>query len=328
MGDFNEMCYEREKFGGLRKNWIALADFREALKECQLDDMGFRGPRQQELKLANSVVIPKSWIDIIRLKDKLDEALSAEESFGGSKTVFDMGPLKTPGKDGLPVVFYQKYWDHIGVSVRNCCLDVLNNGGSVKEYNSTVIILISKIQSLELVSDYRPIGFCNVLYKVIAKAISNRIVGFECLHKHKRRKRKHGSIAIKLNMSKANDRVEWVFFEQMMLKMGFPKRWINLVLRCISSISYSLKLNGEACGNIVPTRGLRQGDSLSPYLFLIYVEGLSCLIRNAQTLGHLNGFKCSVKWPVISHLFFIDNSLMFTRTNDTNCRKIRLVLDM
>ncbi|KAK2656223.1 hypothetical protein Ddye_009275 [Dipteronia dyeriana] len=77
--------------------------------------------------------------------------------------------------------------------------------------------------------------------------------------------------------------------------MGFPERWVNLVLRCISSVSYSFKLNGEVCGNIVLDRGLKQGDPLSPYLFLIYVE---------------------------------DDSLLFTRANDINCREIRLVLDI
>ena len=85
-----------------------------------------------------------------------------------------MSPMKAPGKDGLPAIFYQKYWEKIGVSITNCCLNVLNNEGSVKDFNSTIIVLIPKIQSPEFVSDYRPISLCNVLYKIMAKVIANR----------------------------------------------------------------------------------------------------------------------------------------------------------
>lgn len=170
------------------------------------------------------------------------------------KAVFDICPMKAPGKDVLPALFYQKNWGMVGRTVTACCLNVLNNGGSMTEFNSTIITLIPKVLLPESVFDFRPISLYNVLYKIIAKAITNRfrnvlgsvifepecafilgrlisdntIVGFECLHRLKRRRRKHGSMAIKmaikLDMSKAYDRVEWNFIDKMMIKMGFPER--------------------------------------------------------------------------------------------------------
>ncbi|KAK3224167.1 hypothetical protein Dsin_011192 [Dipteronia sinensis] len=121
----------------------------------------------------------------------------------------------------------------------------------------------------------------------------NTIVGFECLHRLKRRKQKFGSMVIKLDMFKAYDRVEWCFLEKMLIKSGFLEKWVKLIMNCVSLVSYSFKLNGDICGNIVPSIGLRHGDPLYPYLFLLYAEGLSCLIGEAQSRGKLPGFICS-----------------------------------
>ncbi|KAK3225473.1 hypothetical protein Dsin_005335 [Dipteronia sinensis] len=143
----------------------------------------------------------------------------------------------------------------------------------------------------------------------------------------KRLKRKKGSMALKLDMSKAYDRVEWVFLEGMLHRLGFPVQWVKLVIDCVSTVNYSFKLNGEILGNINPSRGLRQGDPLSPYLFLICVEGLSSLIHKALSSKKISGFKCSRKGPNISHLFFADDNLIFTKADDNNCLEVRKVLE-
>ena len=134
--------------------------------------------------------------------------------------------------------------------------------------------------------------------------------------------------AIKFDMSKAYDRVEWTFIGEMMRKLGFPKKWVQLVMNCISYVSYSFMLNGEVCGIFNPTRGLRKGDLISSYLFLICTEGFSSLIENAVARGKLFGFKCSQKDPVISHLFFTDDNLLFTKANEAKCVTIKCILDI
>ena len=100
---------------------------------------------------------------------------------------------------------------------------------------------------------------------------------------------KMGLMVLKLNMSKAYDRVEWVFLEKIMAKMGFSSRWISLISMCIRFVTYSILLNGQPHGLISPQRGLRQGDPLSPYLFMLVIEGLHGLLRKDENEGNLRG---------------------------------------
>ncbi|KAK2654152.1 hypothetical protein Ddye_014008 [Dipteronia dyeriana] len=129
-------------------------------------------------------------------------------------------------------------------------------------------------------------------------------------------------MAMKLDMSKTYDQVEWGFIDLMVVKMGFSEKWQNLIMNCISTISYSVRLNGEFFGNIKPSRNLRQCDHLSLYLFLICTEGLSSLIRGAQERGEIIRFKSCMSGPTILHIFFADDSLLFTRADSSNCQAI------
>lgn len=123
-------------------------------------------------------------------------------------------------------------------------------------------------------------------------------------------------------MSKAYDRVEWVYLEDIMTRMGFYNRWIDLIMVCVKIYSYSILVNGEPQGLIHPSKGIWQGDPFSPYLFLLCTKGLHELITKAATDGELKGFFICRQDLKLIHLFFIDDNLLFCRDNSEECGNI------
>ena len=123
--------------------------------------------------------------------------------------------------------------------------------------------------------------------------------------------KKVGFMAMKLDMSKAYDWVECSYLVKIMEKLGFCEKWLSLVYECISMVSYSILVNGEPRGDIRPSRGIRQGDPLSPYLFLLCSESLNRILRQATSNDSIRGFSLCKRGPRISHLFFADDSLLF-----------------
>ena len=195
-------------------------------------------------------------------------------------------------------------------------LEVLNSGNLPFDLNLTHVALIPKKKNPIFVTDFRPISLCNVLYKLISKVLANRLkkvlphliapsqstfilgrlntdnvlAAYETLHTiHTGMKGKKGFMAMKLDMSKAYNRVEWGFLEAVMRHMGFCERWISLILMCIKTVKYSIIINGNPCGLITPSQGIRQGDPISPNLFLLCAEALSSMIQKASNDGLLTG---------------------------------------
>ena len=219
------------------------------------------------------------------IDEKMNESLYKKfEASEVATTLQQMTPLKAPGSDGMPLLFYQHFWSTINQDVTSSILSWLNSGTIPTPLNHTFITLVPKINSLEYAHQFRPISLCNVLYKIYSKVLANRLkkllpsiitehqstftkgrlisdnilVAFETLHSLQNYKGgNYGYMALKLDMSKVNDRVEWYYLEGIMRKMGFRERWINLVMGCVKTVSYSVLVNGEPCGMIFPTRGIK-----------------------------------------------------------------------
>jgi hypothetical protein len=111
-----------------------------------------------------------------------------------------------------------------------------------------------------------------------------------------------------------------------MRRLGFVERWIQLIMGCVQSVSYSIIINGSPVGDIQPSRGICQGDPISPYLFLICAEALSALLQQAEKNGVISGVPTSPRGPKLSHLFFTDDSIIFCNANSVEWRRIMRIL--
>lgn len=128
-------------------------------------------------------------------------------------------------------------------------------------------------------------------------------------------------------MSKAYDWVEWSFLHDIMIKLGFRQDWVKLVMKCVTTVRYQIKVNRDITETIIPQRGLRQGDSLSPYLFLLCAEGFSAMLYEAERNGSLKGIKICREAPSVSHLLFANDSLVLLEANAENACVINSILD-
>lgn len=189
-------------------------------------------------------------------------------------------------------------------SVYKLVLSVLDGHGLPDGLNETFLVLIPKMDSPALPSHFRPIGLCNVLYKIITKAIVNRIkpllpvvtsntqtsfvpgrqitdnivIVQEVIHTMRRKQGGKGYMTLKIDFEKAYDRLKWDFIRNTLYEMNFPIRMIEVILECISSPSMRILRNGEPTDKFIPSRGIRQGDPLSPYLFVLCMERLNQVI--------------------------------------------------
>ena len=203
--------------------------------------------------------------------------------------------------------------------------------------NYTHIVLIPK-DDPKNVSDHWPINLGNVVSRIVSKILANRLklilpnvildsqsafvpnwlitdnttVAFEVLHRMRnKRTGKIGQTAIKLDISKVYDQVKWEFLRHIMLKLGIDAQWVQLAMETVTTTSNSVIVNGKPKGFVTHSRGIRQGDLLSPYLFLLCAEGFSSLIRKAMASQSIHGILSCTNGVCISHLLFANDSFIF-----------------
>jgi len=238
------------------------------------------------------------------------------------EAVFSIGGTKAPGPDGFTEAFYHHYWEDIKQSIMAEVHDFFEKDIFDKSMNHTNLCLIPKPASPLHMSDYRPIALCNVSYKIISKILvarlkkhlssiiseeqaafipgrvitDNVIIAHEVIHALKVKKRcSNLYMAIKTDITKAYDRLEWDFLQAAMFKYGFDVRWIEWIMTCVRTPTFSVNINGAPYGFIQPERGIRQGDPLSPYLFILCAKVLSHMMKKAETQGLIKGIKISNK---------------------------------
>ena len=257
------------------------------------------------------------------------------------KVLFGMQSLKSPGPDGFPPLFYKKYWEVVGDSVIKAVRNFFITGKMLKEVNKSYIVLIPKILNPSTINHFRPISLCNTIYKIISKLLvdrlrcvipnlvspaqsafvpgrwiaENQLIVQEILHSFKKRKVKGGFVALKLDLQKAYDRVNWGFLKVVLRKFGFSPIFIGWIMECISSVSFSILVNGGISKIFHPSRGLRQGDPLSPYLFILGQEVLSRLIDREFLNGSISGVRMNVGGPSFTHVMYADDIMLFAKAS-------------
>jgi hypothetical protein len=266
---------------------------------------------------------------------------------------FSIHADKAPGPDGFSASFFQTNWRTVGAQIILEIQNFFSSGILPRNINTTHVRLIPKITSSKTMKDYRPIALCSIYYKIIAKVLTKRLqpilhflisenqsafvpqraiadnvlITHEVLHYlHNSKAKERCFMAVKTDMSKAYDRVEWDFIELVMERMGFHSTWINWIMQCITTVSYSYLLNGSAQGSVIPQRGIRQGDPLSPLIFILCSEVLSGLCNKAQERGDLTGIKVGKNNPRINHLLFADDTMFFCKSDPQDCETLMLIL--
>ena len=309
----------------------------------------FSSRQTTSLQVIDEVLFPLITTDmndaLIRIPDKHEI----------KRAVFSINPDKAPGLDGFSASFYQSFWDIIGDDVTAEVGNFFTSNTLDGRYNETHVRLIPKTRGAKAVADYRPIALCNTHYKIIAKVLTSRLqpvlqaiissnqsafvkgraipdnvlITHEVLHCLRTSGAKvRCSMAVKTDMSKAYDRIEWSFLERVLFRLGFHPIWISWIMECIRSVSYSFLVNGSAQGKVVPSRGIRQGDPLSPYLFILCTEVLSGLCSRAMQNGNLAGIQVARRCPPVNHLLFADDTMFFTKTSVACCEALKRVLSL
>ncbi|XP_074291146.1 uncharacterized protein LOC141617914 [Silene latifolia] len=272
-------------------------------------------------------------------KTLLLSSVSAAEIKGA---FFSIPSSKSPGPDGYSSQFFKDSWDIVGENIISAAHDFFHSGRLLKQVNNTTITLIPKVDNPTSVLEFRPIACCNMVYKCIAKILCNRLSkvlpdiineiegGFvngrnivenvlicQDIVRLYNRKAASPRCLIKIDLRKAYDSVEWTFLDQILDAMGFPKKFIGLIMKCVQTPSYTLSVNGSSFDFFEGKRGLRKGDPLSPLLFTIYMEYLSRILgiiaqqddfRYHPMCGHIK----------LNHLLFADDLLMFCKGTETS----------
>lgn len=154
-------------------------------------------------------------------------------------------------------------------------------------------------------------------------------MAFEVIHHMRKNKRgSDGEVALKLDVSKAYDRVDCEFLQNRMINMGFDLKWVRWIMLCVTTVSYSICFNNLSVGPISPKRGLRQGDPLSPYLFLLCVEWLSKSLTSAAESGRITGCRVSPNVPAVTHLLFAYDSFLFFRATKNETEVVKSLLNL
>nr|GEU51937.1 RNA-directed DNA polymerase, eukaryota, reverse transcriptase zinc-binding domain protein [Tanacetum cinerariifolium] len=275
-----------------------------------------------------------------------------EKGERSENAMFDIEDSKAPGPDGYTARFYKSAWSVIGKDICQVVKDFFVNEKLLGEVNATLISLVPKVPNTDRVSKFKHIACSNVIYKCISKIITNRlkevlgklvheshsafIAGRQIINnillaqelfKGYYRKQKIKKVIFKIDLHKSYDAINWDFLRVVLDKFSFPEKMVKWILVCISATKFSININGEIECYFSGGTGLRQGDSMSPYLFTLVMEDFNLIMRihindNKEFKYHHGCQKLG-----ITHLCFADDLLVFFHEDHKSVNVIKKDLE-
>ncbi|XP_072074409.1 uncharacterized protein [Arachis hypogaea] len=241
-----------------------------------------------------------------------------------------MSSFKAPGPDGFQAIFYKEFWDSLSNDVCGLVKRAFEGESMNAAIFDTLVVLISKVKIPSSLREFRPISLCNVIYKIVTKVLVNRfrpflseiigplqggfirgretteniIIAQEIMHFMRNTKSRKGTMVFKIDLEKAYDKVDWHFLEATLVRFGFPKATINLILNCVTSSSLAVLWNGNRLQNFNPKRGLRVSQGL------------------------WNPVTVSRNRPRLSHLMLADDLLLFCKASKAQVIEVMHCLDL
>ncbi|GJV16132.1 RNA-directed DNA polymerase, eukaryota, reverse transcriptase zinc-binding domain protein [Tanacetum coccineum] len=284
---------------------------------------------------------------LIDQQEDLERVVTKEEV---KRAVWDCGTDKSPGPDGFTFGFYRQFWMTIENDVFEAVSHFFTHADIPKGCNPSFIALISKIPDANMVSDFRPISLIGSIYKIIAKILANRLVRVlwdivnevqsdfiaerqildgpfilnEVLQWCKIKKNQ--SLIFKVDFEKAYDSVRWDFLDDVLKKSGFGNKWCDWIQTCLKSSRGSILINGSPTEEFQFCKGLKQGDPLSPFLFILIMESLHLSFQRVVDAGLFMGIKLSHSVN-LSHMFYADDAVFVGQWSDRNINTLIHVLD-
>ena len=265
--------------------------------------------------------------------------------------VWEVESFKCPGPDGITFGFIKDFWDMLKDDVMRFLVEFHKNGRLAKGVNSTFIALIPKVDNPHRLNDFRPILLVGSMYKILAKFLANRlrsVIGLVISESQsafikgrqilddilvaneivdEARKFNKELILFKVDFEKAYDTVDWGYLDDVMSKMGFSSLWRKWIKECVCTATTSVLVNGSPTDEFPLGRGLRQGDPLSPFLFLLAAEGFNVLMESLNRANLFSGFQVGVNaLTTVSHLQFEDDTLILGDKSWANIRAMRAIL--
>ncbi|GJV53561.1 RNA-directed DNA polymerase, eukaryota [Tanacetum coccineum] len=221
------------------------------------------------------------------------------------KAVWDCGTDKSPGLDGFTFGFFRRYWTFLENDVVEAVNTFFDHDNFPKGINSSFITLIPKNQEAKTTKDFRPITLIGSIYKIITKILANRMVFVL------------EDLVDEVDFEKAYDSVRWDYLDDILKKFGFGEKWCTWIRNCLISSKGSILVNGSPTMEFQFHKGLKQGDPLSPFLFILIMETLHISVNRVVEAGLFRGVQVGNAIHV-SHLFFADDAVFLGHWSDSN----------